>query len=85
MLWLRSYRGPAIWARASISCKCTVIGKEYGNSNLSIDLHCSLTPKLLSGLKFTKAVTLQIVHNGASLDRHAHVSTVGWSRKGYCI
>ncbi|KAF8363481.1 smc-5 [Pristionchus pacificus] len=49
-----------------------MVEKLSGSGNLGKSQYFLLTPKLLSGLKFTKAVTLQIVHNGASLDRHAH-------------
>ncbi|GMR36561.1 hypothetical protein PMAYCL1PPCAC_06756 [Pristionchus mayeri] len=49
-----------------------MVEKLSGNGNLGKSQYFLLTPKLLSGLKFTKAVTLQIVHNGASLDRNAH-------------
>ncbi|GMS84329.1 hypothetical protein PENTCL1PPCAC_6504, partial [Pristionchus entomophagus] len=49
-----------------------MVEKLSGNGNLGKSQYFLLTPKLLSGLKFTKSVTLQIVHNGASLDKNAH-------------
>ncbi|GMT14394.1 hypothetical protein PFISCL1PPCAC_5691, partial [Pristionchus fissidentatus] len=49
-----------------------MVEKLSGSGNLGRSQYFLLTPKLLSGLKFTKAVTLQIVHNAASLDRNAH-------------
>ncbi|KAK6020002.1 hypothetical protein OSTOST_14350 [Ostertagia ostertagi] len=43
-----------------------------GEGNLAKTQYFLLTPKLLHGLKFNRKVTVQIVHNGATLSENCH-------------
>ncbi|XGW08461.1 hypothetical protein V3C99_011077 [Haemonchus contortus] len=49
-----------------------MVGTLSGEGNLAKTQYFLLTPKLLHGLKFNRKVTVQIVHNGATLSENCH-------------
>ncbi|KIH62071.1 hypothetical protein ANCDUO_07650 [Ancylostoma duodenale] len=57
-----------------------------GEGNLAKTQYFLLTPKLLHGLKFNRKVTVQIVHNGATLSENCRVRTFlpeDWDPKNF--
>ncbi|KJH49752.1 hypothetical protein DICVIV_04092 [Dictyocaulus viviparus] len=49
-----------------------IVNALSGDGNLAKTQYFLLTPKLLHGLKFNRNVTVQIVHNGATLSKNCH-------------
>ncbi|EYC16688.1 hypothetical protein Y032_0033g2787 [Ancylostoma ceylanicum] len=53
-----------------------MVETSSGEGNLAKTQYFLLTPKLLHGLKFNRKVTVQIVHNGATLSENCRVRTI---------